>query len=1034
MGNQVEFRLLGPVGAWREGERMPAGTPQQRLVLGLLALRAGSVVSGEDLVTAIWGADPPRSARNSIQVLVTRLRQVLAGTPDAVLARCGDGYRLDADRDRVDVHRFRRLTAQARQAADRRLAVAEFDEALSLWRGPALADAAATLRVEQIRSGLEEERLDAAEDRFAALLGCGRHQDAAAGLAAALAEHPLRERLAWLLMLAAYRCGRKADALAVFRQTRARLAADLGVEPGPELQQLHQRILACDPELDAPPQHYEAAAAGSPDPDDRRAARPAVPRQLPAATTHFVGRDAELDTLTRLLADHARDNTTAVISAIVGTAGVGKTALAVHWAHRVADRFPDGQLYVDLRGYDPDRPVAATDALAGFLRALGVPGQDIPVEEAERAARYRSLLAGRRVLVLLDNAGEVEQVRPLLPGSPACAAIVTSRDSLAGLVARDGAERIELDLLRLEDAVSLLRALIGRRVAANPDAARALAVRCCRLPLALRVTAELAASRPDAPLGELAGELAGQQGQLDLLEAAGDRRTAVRAVFSWSYAHLDADAARMFRLLGLHPGPGFESRAAAALSGTTVEQARQVLDVLARAHLILPASPGRYGLHDLLRAYARERAESSAGEDGRRSALTGLFDYYLHAAAVAMDVLYPAGRHRRPRISPSATPAPPITTPATARAWLDAERVSLVATAVHTADHGWATHATRLATTLFYYLDIGGHYPEAVTVHTYARAAARRAGDRAAEATALNHLASVHWHQARYQQAARHLRQAMALFGQAADHVGQAHVLKNLGLVEQRLGHYGTAARFHQQALAIFREIPDRAGEASALNDVGTVEELQGHYDLAARHHEQALAIASETRAQLLQCVALVNLGTVGLRQGRYQQAAGHLDRALTLCREYGYREAEADALTRIGDICLRQGRVQDAVGHLQEALALYRSIGERSGEASATNSLGEVLLATGRPGDARIQHGAALDLASAIGHGYEQARAHTGLGRVCQDTGDLVQARHHWQEALTRYAKLGVPEADQVRAQLSASGPSTANGHKGVT
>src|SRR5215472_6158356 len=326
-----------------------------------------------------------------------------------------------------------------------------------------------------------------------------------------------------------------------------------------------------------------------------------VPRQLPADVGAFTGRTVELAELDWLLPDAAAGPVTdavgpVVISAVSGTAGVGKTALAVRWAHRAAAHFPDGQLYVNLRGYDPDQPVSAGEALAGFLRALGVAGQDIPPGEAERAARYRSLVAGRRLLVVLDNAATVEQVRPLLPGSPSAMVVVTSRDSLAGLVARDGARRLDLGLLPAADAVALLRVLIGQRAEADPAAARMLADRCARLPLALRVAAELAVARPDTPLAELAAELADEGERLALLDAGGDPRGAVASVFSWSYRHLDPGAARMFRLLGLHPGPDWDRYAAAALGGTGVAEAGRLLNALARAHLIAPAGPGRYGL------------------------------------------------------------------------------------------------------------------------------------------------------------------------------------------------------------------------------------------------------------------------------------------------------------------------------------------------------------------------------------------------------------------------------------------------------
>jgi tetratricopeptide (TPR) repeat protein len=568
---------------------------------------------------------------------------------------------------------------------------------------------------------------------------------------------------------------------------------------------------------------------------------------LPAGVAHFTGRTSELAALSRLL-DAPGDQMpgTVVISAIGGTAGVGKTALAVHWAHQAAGRFPDGQLYVNLRGYDPARPVTPADALAGFLRSLGVADQDIPAGEAERAARYRSLLAGQRMLVVLDNAGSAEQVRPLLPGNPACAVVVTSRDALPGLVARDGAWRLDLDLLPMDDAIGLLRALIGARVDADPAAAAVLASQCCWLPLALRVAAELAAARPATPLTELIGELADRQRQLDLLDAGGDPRSAVRVVFSWSYRNLDPAAARTFRLIGLHPGPYLSRYAAAALTATTADQAGQMLDVLAHAHLTQPAGPGRHGMHDLLRTYARHLATEHDTEDERRAALTRLFDYYLHTAADAMDTLVPAERYRRPRILPPGTPAPPTDTPAAARAWLDTERNNLVAITLHMTGNGWPGHVTRLAAILFRYLDVGGHYPEAITIHTCARRSAQDTGDRAAEATALNNLGNVDWRQGHYQQATGHHQQALTLFRETGNYTDVAHVLDNLGMVYDGQGRNQQATSHYQQALTLFREIGDRTGQANVLNNLAFVDLRQGRYQQATSNLQQALTLFGE--------------------------------------------------------------------------------------------------------------------------------------------------------------------------------------------
>ena len=627
----------------------------------------------------------------------------------------------------------------------------------------------------------------------------------------------------------------------------------------------------------------ETATAGSLASRPSGGDRPVIPRELPGAVRDFVGRAGEMAVLSGLLghADQAAPGTV-MISAIGGTAGVGKTALAVQWAHQVRARFPDGQLYVNLRGYDPDQPVPAADALAVLLRSLGVSGHDIPMEADERAARYRSLLAGRRMLIILDNARDTGQVRPLLPGSAGCVTVVTSRDSLAGLVVRDGARRLDLDLLPPAEAISLLRGLIGPRAHDDPDAAAELAAQCCRLPLALRVAAELAAAHPDVPLAGLVAELADQQQRLDLLGADGDPWSAVRAVFSWSHRHLDSGAARAFGLAGLHPGSDLDPYVAAALTGMTLEQARAVLDALARAYLIWPTGPGRFGLHDLLRAYARELAARD-GERQQEAALTRLFDYYLHTASVAMDILHPAERHRRPRIPVPDTPTPPVAEPAAARNWLDAERATLVTVTAYTAAHGWPAHATRMSATLARYFDEGGHYPEAVTTHTHARAAAQRTGDRAAEAIALSYLAGVHYRQSRYQQAANLQQQALALFRQAGDRGWEGKALANLGMICYFQGRYQKSMRLQRQALAICREAGDLPGEALALTIVGLSQERQGRYDLAACQHRRALAIAAEIGAPDLECDILVNLGTVSLRQGRYREAVGHLHRALAV-------------------------------------------------------------------------------------------------------------------------------------------------------
>jgi DNA-binding SARP family transcriptional activator len=651
MTPKLEFCLLGPVVVRRDEVDLPVPRGRQRALLAALLLNAGRVVSVDELAEALWGPAAPPSAVATIRNYVKRLRRVLGDAGQSRIVTRAPGYLIRIDPAELDVARFEALLDGARDAATARswqAAAQRAGAALALWRGEPLADVVPEALALREVPRLAELRLQAAELRIDAELRLGRHAPVIAELERLVAAHPLREHLRALLMRALDGVGRQAEALTAYQRARQVLAGELGSEPGAELRGLHQQILTGRPAGSRPP--------------------PVVPRQLPGPVRHFVGRSAELAALTRLL--ERGTEPALVVSAIAGTAGLGKTALAVHWAHQVAGRFGDGQLYVDLRGYDPGQPVRPADALAGFLRALGVAAPDIPAGTQERALLYRSLLAGRRVLVLLDNARDAEQVRPLLPGSPSCVVVVTSRDALAGLVASDGAHRLDLDALSPGEAVGLLRALIGERVDADPAAAAALAGHCARLPLALRVAAERAAAvSRDVPLAVLAGELADRQRRLDLLDAAEDPRTAVREVFSWSVRYLDDGAARAFRLLGLHPGTGFDAYDVAALTGSTLRHAGRLLDRLARAYLVQWAGPGRYGMHDLLRAYAAEQAAERDSEAGRRAALTRLFDHYLATAAAAAGTLYPADTDR-PRVPRLAGAARPVTGPAGARAWL----------------------------------------------------------------------------------------------------------------------------------------------------------------------------------------------------------------------------------------------------------------------------------------------------------------------------------------------------------------------------
>jgi len=785
-----------------------------------------------------------------------------------------------------------------------------------------------------------------------------------------------------------------------------------------------------------------------------------LPRQLPTAVWHFTGRRAELEFLTGLLGDPGALDGGVVISVIGGTAGAGKTALAIQWAHQVADQFPDGQLYVNLRGFDPGLPMLASEALGGFLAALGLPRPQIPAGTEDRAAAFRSMLAGRRVLIVLDNACDAGQVRPLLPGEPGCLVLVTSRDALAGLVARDGARRVLLDVLPPAEAVALLRALIGPRVQAEPTAAARLADLCCYLPLALRVAAELAAARPAMSLAALAGELE-SQGRLDALEAGGDQATAVRAVFSWSCRNLSPGAALGFRLAALHPGADFGAHSVAALTGTGHQEAARVLAELARASLVNQADDGRYSMHDLLRAYAAELAAAQYPDACRREALSRLFDHYLHAARHAAGILFPtenlptadvpgrdcglAGRDER-----------------AAAAWLDAERANLTAVAAYAGQHGWPDHASGLSEALFRYLDGGGFLADALVIHGTAAQRTTRASDRAGAGAFIN-IGCVFVTLGRYREAEQYFQRALRLSCQAGDHLGEIRALLSLSHLHLRTGAYPDAESSCQQVLELSHATGNLMREARALRIHGLIACYQGRYEQAAMWLVKAIKASRRSGDRACLTDSLISLGDIEARQGRYHQARGHLEQARATCNHIGYAVVNADVTAALGFVDLREGRHQRAAQRLQEALAafrdegfcageadtlcclgqldlqlgrpaqaadhykqaliIYQRISEPPGEAEARNGLGEAALAQGASRDARAHHEAALAIAGKIGSPEKQARAHEGLGDIsAAAAGDAAAARSHWRQALARYTEMGVPDASRIRARLATT------------
>ncbi|TYB43552.1 ATP-binding protein [Actinomadura chibensis] len=763
---------------------------------------------------------------------------------------------------------------------------------------------------------------------------------------------------------------------------------------------------------DDPFPEVDAAARTPPPPGERQS----PPRQLPAVAAHFTGRRGELARLLDSATEPDRPAGTAAICAIDGMAGVGKTTLAVHAAHRLADRFTDGCLFLDLHGYTHSiPPVSPGEALGRLLHALGVPGERIPHDVDGRAALYRSRLTGSRTLIVLDNATDAEHVRPLLPAEANCLVLVTSRRRLTSL---DEALPLSLDVLSPAEGLALFTAGAGSRLVrtGDGDAAERVVELCGRLPLAIRIAAARLRSRPAWTAAHLADRLAEQHGTLAELD---DGERDVAAAFALSYRGLTDDQRRMFRRLGLHPGTDTDVHAAASLAGTTAARAYRLCEDLLDAHLLHQFTPDRYQFHDLTRAFASETAAEES-EHQRHSALTDLFDHYLATAGAAMNVLYPAEERRRPRVPPVRAPIAPVSDPAAARAWLDAERHDLVAVCAHSAAHGWPRHATRLAATLFRYLDIGGHLADAQTIYRHARRAAAATGDRTGDAHLLTSLGGVYWNQGHYEHAVQAARQALAIFQATGDRSGQARALSTLGIIYWRQGRYERAADHSRQALALYRDRDDPAGEARALSNLCLVQWRQGDHEQAVRTARQALARYRGLGDQRGEARIVGNLGNVRHHQGRHEQAVRHHREALALYREIGDRAGEADALTNLALPLGRQGRTREAVHHHRLALVLYRRLGDRNGQARALNGLGEALNELGDTTEARAQHGLALALTFETGDHYEQARAHMGLAL----THHGHQAHHHAQQAFTLYTDLNAPEASEAQALLRADQP----------
>lgn len=983
----MDFRLLGPVRLHVRGQAVAVGEPRRQAVLAVLLLEAGHTVGVDLLIDRVWGESPPNQVRRSLQAHITRIRRALeqAGPGAARVVRDPGGYRLVVRPDQVDVFRFRQALR------DHPTDPGRLSAALELWAGEPLAGLRGDW-AERTRRTLRQEHTAAVLAWAEAEI---RHGDAASTLTRLTeltGEHPLHETAAATLMRALYAVGRGTDALIHYERVLRALREELGADPGPELAAVHEAVL-----------HHDLPTAGT--------ASAPVPAQLPADVAGFTGRADVLAELDRL-ADGTGDEP--VLVCLTGTAGAGKTATAVHWGHRVRDRFPDGQLYLDLCGYAPGEPMRSSDALAALLSALLPEGARIPLGEAERAARFRTEVAGRRMLVMLDNAATLEQIRPLLPGTHTCVVVVTSRDSLTGLVALHGARRVAVDRLSVADAVGLLRRLIGARVDDDPETTAELAERCARLPLTLRLAAELAVSRPTTPLSRLVGELRAAQRTLELLSSGGDQRAAVRAVFSWSLRQLGEGTVGAFALLGRHPAPVVDSYVLAALSGCSLDQAQARLDALVRAHLVHPAGADRYGMHDLLKAYAAE-LESVLDEP---ATLDRVYGYYLATVATAMDRLYPAEAVRRPTVASPECAIPALLDADSARDWLDAELPALQTLAAHATAHDLPRHAVTLSALLFRYLD-GRHEMAALAVHGQARKAARALGDRAAEADVLVAVGGLHMQAGRASPAASDMWAAYTLFGEAGNALGQARALGNVGMIEESAGRYRAAADYYTRALTLFRGLGDLTGQAHQLTRLGTVEARIDRGGEGQEHLREAMALHREAGHRFGEAWVKIGLGELAAHEGGPADSCRLHAEAAALFGRLGHRGSEAWALDGLGRAEALDGRPVDAAAHHRQALDLFRRHGGRDGESWALNGLGEACLACGYPDTASVNHAEALAVATRYGCHEQIARAHRGLARVASDPETV---RGHYERAIALYAELGLPAAEDTKAELAES------------
>ncbi|MET0233480.1 MAG: BTAD domain-containing putative transcriptional regulator [Kibdelosporangium sp.] len=999
----MEFQVLGAVRACADGQPIDLGVRKQRFVLAMMLLDANKLVPAQRLVDLTWPQGAPRSARGVIHTHISRLRSVLAAAEaeqhGVALVSEGPGYLLRCDPKRIDVNRFLELCGEARRSGDDETRIRVLDEALALWNGPALASVAPEETRQRLSRHLDEARLLALEERFEACLRLGRHAEIIHELTELEASHPYRQQLSAQLMLALHRGDRGPEALAVYQQLYQRLDDELGVEPSPALRQLQIQVLRDDPALTLP--------------TDSRAQRPG-PRQLPPDVDHFTGRQHYIDQIVRLLSSRPADGVLPIV-AVTGKPGLGKTALAVRAGRRLAAQFPDGQLFIDLLGNGP-RPRDPGEVLARFLRDLGVAGPDVPSATEERIGLFRDRTAGRRILLVLDNAANEQQVRSLIPGDPAGAVLITSRRRLTGL---DMRELVDLDVLSEADALALLAALVGdERLDPAGSGARRIVELCGGLPLALRIAGTKLRSRPHQTVASFAARLEDERTRLDEL-VGGDRE--IRASFLLSYDSLDAGHQRAFRLLALMPDNGLPTWAAAALLEADPRTAEQVVENLVDTNL-LESVPGRYRFHDLIRLYAQEKLESDpAGDDARKR----LVDAYLSLAELADSRLEFGGLHQFDP-PPFAVAAPAVlsyveTNPV---AWLDEEYPAILQAVERAATAGEDELTVQLSATLAAFLELRGQWADLERIGSLSLAAAERLSSPYWTAYARFALGLAARETRDFEQAEKSFRAGLRILPAAGDPLLEVVTLLSVGVGKRLQGRWDEAAGYFTGCLSVLEALDKPRWRAYTLRESGVLDRYRGRWERAERSLRSAVSTFEALGDSRWIGATLRELGIVRRETGDLAGSIEVLTRSRDALRVAGDLRREGAAWRCLADTHRAMGSLDEAMFCAERSRELLGRTRDTHGAACTDVCLADIMIDTADLSTARTHVDHALAMLSTAGDPRWHARTLVCHGRLALATNDPAGARIAWSQALRIFTELGAHQAAQVRALLRKPAP----------